>query len=312
VALAAWLPAAVVLAADTTPLQVVVPLSSNSEAVRLAAFGDALRTAAVRASGRREAAQNRTIATAAGDPTRYVQRYAATTDGMLKVGFDAEAMQRLLQEAGLPSWPIERPVTLVIAPAADGEHALRAGEASETRSRFEEAARARGIPYVWPRAELSVEKARAALATDGPAAVARSTGVDADAVLVGRPGGDGLDWLMSYTGRTAERRGSGSDGAHLAADTLAEIFAPASTRGLSTVGIRVEGVDGLRSYAALIDYLESLSLVRRVSVVGLDGNTVRLQIALRGDLELLTRVAALGSRLRPAVGASGADFSFVP
>jgi hypothetical protein len=43
-----------------------------------------------------------------------VQQYATTTDRMLKVGFDGRAIERLLQQAGLPLWPAERPATTIL------------------------------------------------------------------------------------------------------------------------------------------------------------------------------------------------------
>jgi hypothetical protein len=86
----------------------------------------------------------------------------------------------------------------------------------------------------------------------------------------------------------------------LAADTLAARYAPGSTRGLSTVPVRIGGLDGVRSYAALTTYLDGLSLVRGVSLRELSGSTVLLDLSVRGDLELLRRVFALDGRLTPA------------
>jgi len=123
-----FLVAPVPAAADVSVYQAVVPLKGNTEADRSAAFGEALKSAAVRASGRRDAGSNATIVAAASDATRYVQQYSTTSDRMLKVGFDAKAMDRLLQQAGLPLWPLERPVTevlLVTGSAAGGARAAR-------------------------------------------------------------------------------------------------------------------------------------------------------------------------------------------
>ncbi len=70
--------------------------------------------AAVQASGRPEAASAPRVVAAAAEPDSYVQQYSTTADRMLKVGFDARAMEQLLQQAGLPLWPAERPATLVL------------------------------------------------------------------------------------------------------------------------------------------------------------------------------------------------------
>jgi hypothetical protein len=78
--------------------------------------------------------------------------------------------------------------------------------------------------------------------------------------------------------------------------------------------VRVDGVDGLQAYAGLMQELESLSMVRKVAVSEVDRATVRLQLTLRGDLELLRRIAALTPSLRPTGGSDpGApDFVYEP
>ena len=116
---------------DVALYQAAVPLKSTAEADRATAFGEALKIAAVRASGRRDAGDAAAIAAAAADPSRYVQQYSTTADRMLKVGFDGRAMEQLLQQAGLPLWPSERPTTTVLlfVPAiAGGARAVTAAE----------------------------------------------------------------------------------------------------------------------------------------------------------------------------------------
>jgi len=135
--------------------------------------------------------------------------------------------------------------------------------------------------------------------------------------VAGAGAGGSVAWVFSEGGRSARGEGSLQDGIDLAADSLAARYAPASSRGLSTIAIRVGGIEDVRSYAALVDYLEALSLVRAVGVSGLEGNVVSLDLTLRGDLEQLRRVAALDTHLVPpaiadAGSASPPDFDYVP
>jgi hypothetical protein len=81
------------------------------------------------------------------------------------------------------------------------------------------------------------------------------------------------------------------------------VVPPPSTRGVSTLNVRVGGLDAVGGYAALTRYLEGLSLVRSVSPGELAGGTVLFELAVRGDLELLRRVFALDGRLAAAAGA---------
>ena len=130
----------------------------------------------------------------------------------------------------------------------------------------------------------------------------------------GRAGGD---WTFGHAGQTARAQGGPAAGADLAADTLAARYAPGSTRGVSTVSVRIGGLDGVRGYAALTRYLEGLSLVRSVSRRELAGDTVLFELAVRGDLELLRRVFALDGRLAAAPraatpGSDAPDFVWQP
>lgn len=273
--------------ADVALYEAVVPLAGPTAADRDAAFGEALKTAAVQASGRVAAASSPRIVAAAAEPASYVQQYSTTADRMLKVGFDASAMEQLLQQAGLPLWPAERPPTLVLlfSPAiAGGGRAVTALEQPPERVELERAARSRGLPLSWPTESLDVAGARARLSGAGP-------------VLVGLGSGGGVDWSFAHAGQSVAIRGGVAAGVDLAADTLAARYAPASTRSLSTVAVRVGGLGDVRSYAALTNYLEGLSLVRGVAVRELAGDTVLLDLTVRGDLELLRRIFALDSRL---------------
>lgn len=300
----------VAAAADVALYQAVVPLKGLSEADRAAAFGEALKVAAVRASGRREAGETPAIVAAAADPQRYVQQYSTTTDRMLKVGFDGRAMEQLMLQAGLPLWPAERPSTLVLLftpGVAGGARAVIAAERPPERVEIERAAQVRGIPLAWPAETVDPAAARARVAAAGNTA----------AVLVGLSGGTGGGWTFGHAGQTAQAQGGPAAGAGLAADTLAARYAPGSTRGVSTLSVRIGGLDSIGSYAALTRYLEGLSLVRSVSPGELAGGTVLFDLAVRGDLELLRRVVALDGRLAAAPrtatpGSDAPDFVWQP
>lgn len=299
--------------ADIALYQAAVPLQAATEAGRAAGFGEALRIAAVRASGRQAAATNPVIAAAAADPSRYVQQYSTTPDRMLKVGFDGRSVEQLLQQAGLPLWPAERPTTLVqlfVPSIAGGTRAVLASERPPERAEIERAAQMRGVPLAWPQQAIDLAQARSA-----PASAAGSA---AQAVLVGVSAGGQIDWKFLHADQRTQSQGGPSAGANLAADSLAARYAPASTLGLTTQSVRVGGVTDLQAYAGLLEYLQSLSLVRAVAVEELAGETVRLKLSLRGDVELLRRIAALdthlqaGARATGTPGTEGTDFTWQP
>ena len=304
--------------AEVSIYQAVVPLAGTKAADRDAGFGDALRSAAVRASGQRDAGSNPVVAAAAADPSRYVQQYSTTADRMLKVGFDARAMDGLLQRAQLPFWPVERPLTvvlLVVPSVAGGQRAVMASDRVPERAEVERAALARGLPITWPQSTVDAQRVRALLAAGQGTAAPDEWG--GTALLAGAGTGGSVAWVFAEGGRSARGDGNLQDGIDLAADTLAARYAPASSRGLSTIAIRVGGIEDVRAYAALVDYLEALSLVRAVGVSGLEGKVVSLDLTLRGDLEQLRRIAALDTHLVPAAAADAGsarppDFDYVP
>lgn len=277
----AALVASVAGATDVELYEVKVPLKGTTEADRTAALAEATRAVAVRVSGRRDAAGNATVA--AADPARYVQRYAAGSDRTLAVGFDGASIERLLQQAGLTFWAAERPLTLVDVTTEERKAAL-------------EAAEWRGLPIAW----------QAGAVATGPG----------QAVLRGTANGTQFDWAFTHGGQTVQGRGTLADGIHLAADTLAARYAPPSSRGTSSLVLRIQGADDVRRYMGVLGYLESLSLVHRVEVEALEGDVLRLRVTVRGDRELLERVAALEAKLLPvargADPATDADFVFQP
>jgi uncharacterized protein len=293
--------------ADVALYQATVPLQGTTAADRNAAFGEALKMAAVRASGRSAAATAPRVVAAAAQPEAYIQQYSTTAERMLKVGFDGRAMEQLLQQAGLPLWPAERPMTLVLlfVPAvAGGARAVTAAEHPPERVELERAAQARGVPLAWPVESIEPAAARARLAGPG-------------SVLTGVSTAGGYDWSFAHAGQSATARGALAAGADLAADTLAARYAPASTRGLETVTVRIGGLADLAAYAALTVYLEGLSLVRAVTVRELAGDTVQFDLLVRGDRELLRRIFALDSRLVAATpaaepAANAPDFMWQP
>jgi hypothetical protein len=309
--------------ADVSVYQATVPLKGNTEADRSAAFGEALKSAAVRASGRRDAGSNATIVAAASDTTRYVQQYSTTSDRMLNVGFDAKAMDRLLQQAGLPLWPLERPVTqvlLITASAAGGARAIVEGERVAERAEVERAARDRGLPISWPRGTVDAAAVRAMVAG---AAAGEPASAGSRPALAGVASGGSVSWRFVQPGQTATAAGTLQDGVNLAADSLAARYAPPSTRGMSSITMRVGGMEGVRAYAGLLEYLKSLSLVRNIEVEEMADGVVTLKLAVRGDLDVLRRIASMEDRLQSGdragaeggsakEGATAVDFTFKP
>ena len=84
-------------------------------------------------------------------------------------------------------------------------------------------------------------------------------------MLLGRARGGVIQWTLLSNDGAAQASGGLDDGVHLAADTFARVFA-ASGSSLGSVIVEVAGISDLNAYAATLNYLEGMTLVRGVAL----------------------------------------------
>jgi uncharacterized protein len=288
--------------------EITMPIEQSRDT----AFVEALKSVAVRVSGRRDAAAR--LGPAANSPRQYVQRFAFTSDNQLQVAFDSGSVDRLLSDSGLPIWGRERPATLVLlsVPGADGvPNWVDTSYPSPERDAMARVARQRGLPLAWP--SLSSQD-RAVLGSVANAAAPElmelASRSNANAVLMGHGRRDAsgaliVQWSLASDDGTPEVTGAVEEGVHLAADTFGRIYA-ASSGSLGSVSVQVSGIRDLNDYAATLNYLEGMTLVRSVALEQVAGDTLRLQLAVRGDATTLRRALALDNTLVPSTTTDGA------
>lgn len=282
--------------------EVTMPIEGNREA----AFVEALKLVAVRVSGRRDAAAR--LGAAANSPRQFVQRFAFTSDNQLQVAFDARSVDRLLSDSGLPTWGRERPATLVLLNMSGSEGNpmwIEASYPSAERDALVRAAKQRGTPLVWPTLDAQERTELASMSRE--ALQQLSARHNANAVLVGRrDAGGSVRWSLASEDGLAEATGSVEEGAHLIADTFARIFAAAAGSS-GSVSVAVSGVNSLDDYAATMNYLEAMTLVRTIALEQVTGDTMHFQLGVRGDAATLRRALALDNRLVPVNAEAGTD-----
>lgn len=298
----ALLPA--LLAAAAAQAVTVPDLYETSQLVegsRDAAFGEALKTVLVRVSGQRDAAVR---VGEVSDPRKYVQRFGFTADNVLQVGFDSASIDQLLSQAGLPIWGRERPATVVMFGVEEGGawRWLTADTPAHEREAIAKVARQRGLPLKWPVMDA---QERAEASSDSPGLLRAAARYGANAVLLGRARGAVVQWTLLSDEGAAQASGGLDDGVHLAADTFARVFA-ASGSSLGSVIVEVAGISDLNAYAATLNYLEGMTLVRGVALEQVTGERMRFRLAVRGDAATLRRAIALDQRLLPQDAADGA------
>ncbi len=282
------------------------PIADRSEATQSAAFQAALKVVLVRVTGRRSAEDDPALAPLLVNARRYVQQYRATPDGQLWVSFDGPAIERWLTQNGQPLWGHERPTTVVwltAQTAAQSGTVITADDTSELKAAIDAAAALRGLPLLWPSA-LDLQKNRLDYASLNGAApsslLEMGRRLGGEGILIGKAGGTSesapVRWVLLFQDRSSEFSG-GLEGVNRTADLYAGLFA--ASGNLVPIEIEVTGVGDLRQYANVQTYLESLTFISHVSVVGLTGDTVRVRLATRGGAESLQRTLALNGRLQP-------------
>lgn len=269
---------------------------------RDAAFVEALKTVVVRVSGQRDAPAR--IGAEINEPRKYVRRFGFRADGVLEVAFDSASVDELLSQAGLSIWGRERPATLVMVSfedASGSERWVSADLPAAEREALLRVARQRGLPLTWATMD-SQDRTQAGAGTATQLQVAARYG--ANAALVGQSRGGQVRWTLVSGDGAVETSGGLEEGVHLAADTFARVFGASGSSPLGSVVLEVSGINDLTAYAATLNYLEAMTLVRGVALEQVSGGSMRFRLAVRGDAATLRRAIALDHRLVPTGSSS--------
>ena len=262
------------------------------------AFAAGLRRVITRITGSRSNAEDPALAVLFEQPARSVMSYRRIDRRRLLVRYDQGAVESAIDQAGLPYWGGERPLTMawVLAPTRAGTLAL---VGDDTGLAIKEAAQRvadeRGLPLVWPSAlwgDSGETAAEAAWAGDLDTLWGFADARGADAVLIGRPEGD--DWSSgSYRWTYRGEFGSGAFDGDLGAgpeqfaDLLASRLASVAAGAREQVEISVIGVTTAARHARLLELLGAMAGVDRVELRQADPDSVVLVVSVRGGLASL-------------------------
>ena len=258
-----------------------------------AALQDAMRQAVVRATGRRESANDPALANLIADAAHYVKTYTHGPRGQTQVVFDSEAVERAITAAGRSVWDRERPFTLVVLYPPLSRTAEDAA-----RSDLEQEAAARGLLIsVVP---LPIVDANGnELGREALLQTAQRYG--GDEVLVGRTdtGASSGQWQWTLYTNFSSETWSGPLTAGI--DSTVDLLAPAQGASLAQTEaealIEIHGVAGLTEYATVERVLESVPGVRRANITEANDATVTFDVTVRGGAEALDRALAGSGRL---------------
>lgn len=314
-----------------------VPVASQSDSERMRAFREALSAVLVKVSGDPRWLESPGLMRALDSAGEYVEainfRTATVTQApapddvvsvptqvqqaFINVVFARDLVDRLLINSAIPLWDSNRPSVLVwmVLQNDAGDRTMLSTESNPRIIEIIQSfARERGLPILFPvldfedRRNLSPNQI---WSLDDDAIARASVRYGADSILAGRlhltSSGDlvGL-WQFQFQEQVEVFDGVDTDLQNYIEQPLARVtsqlashFAILTTMdGTRKSRLRVTGIADLEDYSELINYLQDLGMVASVTVAGLQGNEIELELGLSGNPQQLRELIALDRDLQ--------------
>lgn len=315
-----WLQHATVRSAVSNAQSYVEAISYSSETVPVAPVQDTAEPVDIDASASVDSGSDQ------GDPGAQdvpVESPAAQLPGereqrYINVDFAENLINQMLVTADIPVWGNNRPSVLVwmVLQHPDGDRSMLTADSNpEIMDLMQDFAERRGLPIIFPVLDFEDRRALSedqvwALETDAIRQASARYG--ADSMLAGRVFFTASGELVGLWQFIFQEEAEMFDGVdtdlerYLSAplnritNQLAAYFAITPEASLrEDVLVRVDGVDDLQAYSALISYVSSLGLVESVATTGLDGERIELTLGLIGNAVQLNELIALDRDLLP-------------
>ena len=296
---------------------VEVPLDSEEDNPRQAAYELALRDVLNRVSGSMLAADVDLVDALFPNPSAWVVQYRPGTEAdTLWVRFDGDAIEQVLRSNGQTVWGSDRPLTLVWLAVdwGQGDREIVGAQDSELlpddsrtidrdrllRERVLEAAARRGLPVAFPL--LDTEDMASISFADiwggfDELVIAASERYGADSILIGRIRPESAQrnrWTFHFTEDQRTWSGEPELVMNLVGDALAAEYAVQGDAPLRTVGLSVSGVNTVADYGAVERVIADIAIVENARVQSISGDTVVYNVELRGGADRLARSLRLG------------------
>jgi hypothetical protein len=305
---------------------VVVPVTSQSQAELKQASVQGLKTVLIRVSGSADVTKQRAILQALKRTSSFMKQYSydyqPSSEGEAEkmvafIEFEQQLVDQLLRDSGLPLWSSYRPTVLVwmVVEDSEGRRFVSRERDPEIVDAIELSANRRGLALMLP--DLDLEDMIALSVDDlwqlnpfkAKPALER---YKADTVLLGKvtklTNGEWLGrWHYGYGQQDLTFDGEAlSPNEYVAlalnqvAEVLAEKYAVAPVN-IAENGLlmRISGIVNFVDYARVVNYLESLSAIHHANVVYIDGDSIIVRLIADGLLSQLQQSIALAKRLTP-------------
>jgi hypothetical protein len=302
-----------------------VPVASQSVRERDRAAKEGLRQVLVRLSGTVELEQYPQAISALNRASTYVEQFSyeqvrgATGPAVehLVMTFSPSAVEKLLQSASLPYWPVQRPTTLVWLVVDDiTEGKLLVNDANDpVLQGLFSAGQARGLPLLLPLLDLDDQLAISAEKVwnlDQEAVLTASERYGTDTVLIGRYSRTSVgEWWTSWQffhrgdGHNFDLRGEdgilvGQQALAPLADHLAGLYALKANREAAVqLFVQVSPADNFGTYRKTLDYLHKLPVLTSFNLLAVTEESLLFSFQLNGTFDQLKNTLALDAKLRP-------------
>lgn len=280
----------------------------------------------VKVSGTQNIIENPTLVAASLDAERYMQGFSYQTDLVddqiyLQTWFSKALIVPLLKRAEAPIWGEDRPLILnwlaLEAPSENGEAAERlivSQSTPEWQGRFSRVFSERGLPVLWPTADLEdssalpIEQLWWLLPDSIKQASLR---YQTDAVLAGRLN-QSAEGLWQYEGILFNREqtlpllisgDTPQEVLTVASSQVGQYFAdrfaikPSSTDNRAGIRVVISKVNDFTDYSQVLSYLNNITGVRHVEVAQVDRDNLELYLSLEGDWAKVQRSIRLDKKL---------------
>lgn len=232
----------------------------------------------------------------------------------IQARFSPDAIHNLLDRAGLPFWPAQRPSVLVWTVVEDGQGLKPLSQWPQEQKYFREEAQRRGLALVWPMQDLTDQLALPAerlVSLDAAAVREASARYGEAAVLAGRLRQvSASEWQANWMFLAADGAvmfdASAEDlpsllaaGVEASVQQLLQRYAIPAQSPVEPVLMQIDGIHQLQRYADLLRLLQNIESVRAVAVSDVNGQNMRLTIHTAGGIAVFKNLLALQSRLQP-------------
>jgi len=303
--------------------EAAVPVKDQTPASRVTALKDVLRKVIIKVTGQnvvpaglfQQPLQIQHMVQQFGYESRQ-QSPTARPELHLWAKLNPTGVKQLIRQTGLPIWPEERPETLVWLAIDDKVGRLIMAEDSdhEAVDQLHRAANHRGLPIILPLMDLQESSV---VDFDGIASMQLdplqlpSEKYGSQQVLVGHIQyiegshwrgrwkllGEGEQVVTTPAGPLSDVVQAGIDPL---ASRIAQQFSSYSyVDSEQYIDLSVDDINGAADYAHSLKYLQSLSLVSQVDVVGVENKMVNFRLHTRADLAAVLKVIDLGRVLYP-------------